>query len=515
MALRPYQQQAIEDLRSLFRKGLRRILYQLSTGGGKTHVFAEITRLAHEKKLRVWILVPRKKLLRQASKTLAEAGIPHGRINAAQKESRAFAVHAVSQPTLMRRIKSNKIKNWADIIVVDEAHLSLNQQIQIKEAAPENIIMIGVTGTPKETSGRGLSELYQDIILGPKHSELVELGYLSPFKYFCPPFDFKIKKRGDDYDPKTMEEILKSRQIYGKVINHYKELALGLRTLVFCPSVKNAEETAQRFRDHGYNFESLDGSMLESKIEMIIAALEEGKIDGITSCDLVTFGVDIKNLECVILLRKTMSLTQFFQMLGRLTRPALGKEYGIVLDHMGNFREHAVGTGETISEKFDVGWRKHFHGSEKNQRPKGEVVASLKLCNSCFMYYSGTGSCPHCGVGRDEKKPAGYEEIDGRLIEVKGPIKFFDREKIEQRQIQEKVDGLIQRLKIELTDAGLSELLKQAEERGWNAMKIYWELSAGMMAVNVPLLHSIQRLRRYKTGWIWMQTKTIEKRLGR
>lgn len=514
MALRPYQQQAIEDLRSLFRKGLRRILYQLSTGGGKTHVFAEITRLAHEKNLRVWILVPRKKLLRQASKTLTEGGIPHGRINAAQKESRAFAVHAVSQPTLMRRIKSNKIKNWPDIIVVDEAHLSLNQQIQIKEAAPENIIMIGVTGTPKETSGRGLSELYQDIILGPKHSELVGDGYLSPFKYFCPPFDFKIKKKGDDYDPKTMEDILESRQIYGKVINHYKELALGLRTLIFSPSVKNAEETAQRFRDHGYKFESLDGSMSEGKIEMIITALEEGGIDGICSCDLITFGVDIKYLECIILLRKTMSLTQYFQMLGRGTRP-LGKEFCIVLDHMGNFRDHAVGIGETISEKFDVDWRKHFYGGEKNQRPKGEVVASLKLCNSCFMYYSGAGSCPHCGVGRDEKKPAGYTEIDGRLIEVKGPIAFYDREVVERRQIQEKIDGLISRLKIELTDAGLAELLKQAEERGWNAMKIYWELSAGMLAVNVPLLHSIQRLRGYKTGWVWMQTKTIEKRLGR
>jgi superfamily II DNA or RNA helicase len=517
MALRPYQQKAIEDLREKFSEGKRRILYQLSTGGGKTHIFTEITRLAYEKNLRVWVLTPRKKLLRQSSNTLTKAKIPHGRINADCKESRAFRVHAVSQPTLMRRISANKIKNYPDIIVIDECHLSMNQQIKIKKSAPEGTYIVGVTGTPAETTGRGLHhpDLYEDIILGPKHSELVAKDYLAPFKYFCPPFDFKVNKKGDDYDPNTIEEILESRKIYGKVISHYRQLAVGKKTLIFCPSIKNSEETAQRFRDSGFKFEAINGTMPEKKIESIIAALESGVIDGISSCDLVTFGVDIVSLECIILLRKTMSITKFFQMIGRGTRPMDHKPYCIILDHTGNFREHANGEGETLSERFDVDWEAHFYGTGTNKKPKGEVVASLKLCQKCFMYYPGTGSCPHCGTGREAKKIK-YEEIDGRLIEIKGPIKLNEREPEERREIQDTIGAIKDRVQAgSILDQDVKKMLDIAKDIGRNFMWVYWTLSEGMSVVNIPVLHSIRRCAGYKHGWVYMQTKSIENRLGR
>ncbi|MCK4814820.1 hypothetical protein KA005_03545, partial [bacterium] len=367
----------------------------------------------------------------------------------------------------------------------------------------------------ERADGRGLCEAYEDIIYGPDFSDLIADGYLSQMQYFCPPFDFKVKKRGDDYDPKTIEEILESRKIYGKVIGHYRDNAIGKPTLVFCPSVKNSQETAQKFRDSGFNFESIDGTMTDNQLDTILTALEEKKIDGVTSCEIATYGLDIRSISNIIMLRKTMSRALFFQMLGRGTRPEIGKML-TVFDHVGNFRELATGEAgpdDPVEKCFDVEW--NFDGQEKNKKSKGEVVASLKLCPDCGLYNASSATiCRHCGEAKEQKKIR-YEEIDGRLIEVKGPIKFFDREASERRQIQEKVDGLIARLKIEMTDHGLAELLKQAEERGWNAMKIYWELSAGMMAVNVPLLHAICRIREYKRGWIWMQTNTIEKRLGR
>jgi superfamily II DNA or RNA helicase len=515
MALRPYQQQAITDLREKLGLWFKKIFYQLPTGAGKTVIFTEITRLAFAKDLRVWIIVPRRKLLRQASNHLRKIKIPHGVISAKSNESRAFKVHVVSLQTLTRRIANGKIKNWPDIMIFDEGHTNLDQQVKIQNLAPPTTIFIGVSATPERADGRGLCEAYEDIIYGPEFSYLVECGYLSRIRYFCPPFDFKVKKRGDDYDPKTIEEILESRKIYGRVIQHYRENAIGKPTLVFCPSVKNAEETAQRFRDSGFGFESIDGRMSDGKLETILGAFEAGKLDGITSCDIVTYGLDIPSISNIIMLRKTMSRALFFQIIGRGTRPEDGKVL-TVWDHVGNFRELATGTAaedDPVEKCFDVEW--NFNGLEKSKKKKGEVVASLKLCQKCYMYYSGTGSCPHCGTDREAKKIK-YEEIDGRLIEIKGPIKLNEREPEERREIQDTIGAIKDRVQAgSIIDDDVKKMLDIAKDIGWNFMWVYWTLSEGMSVVNIPVLHSMRRALGYKQGWVWMQQKTIENRLGR
>ena len=518
MALRPYQHQAITDLRGKLNLYFKKVFYQLATGAGKTVIFSEITRLAQIKNMRVWIIVPRRKLLRQASKHLTAIRIPHGVISAISKESRAYMVHVVSLQTLTRRIANNKIKNWPDIIIFDEGHTNLDQQVKIQNIAPTKTIFIGVSATPERADGRGLCEAYEDIVYGPDFSWLVEHDYLSRIHYFCPPFDFKVKKRGDDYDPKTIEEILASRQIYGKVISHYKDMPQG-QTLVFCPSVKNAETTAQRFRDSGFKFESIDGRMTDNQLDVHLNALEAGQLDGITSCDIVTYGLDISSISNIIMLRKTMSRALFFQIIGRGTRPETGKVL-TVNDHVGNFRELATGEAgpdDPVEKCFDVEW--NFDGLTKNKKAKGEVVASLKLCQNCYMYYCGP-SCPHCGVARDAKKPINYEEIDGRLIEVKGPIKLNDRPREDRREYQDKYNGLLDKIKDCEPDMSMDkyvrELIELAESAGYkNPMVIYWQISREMLSVNVPLLHSIRRVKSYKHGWLHMKTNEISDKLGR
>lgn len=518
MALRPYQQQAIEDLRAKLNLWFKRVFYQLATGAGKTVIFTEITRLANIKNLRVWIIVPRRKLLRQASNHLTRIKIPHGIISAKSNESRAFSVHVVSLQTLTRRIANGKIKNWPNICIFDEGHTNLDQQIRIQNIAPARTIYINVSATPERADGRGLCEANEDIIYGPEFSWLVEHDYLSRIQYFCPPFDFKVKKRGDDYDPKTIEEILESRQIYGKVIGHYRENAIGKPTLVFCPSVKNAETTAQRFRDSGFKFESIDGRMSDGKLDSILGAFEAGQLDGITSCEIITYGLDISSISNIIMLRKTMSRALFFQIIGRGTRPETGKIL-TVYDHVGNFRELATGEAgpdDPVEKCFDVDW--NFDGIEKSKKKKGEVVASLKLCNKCYMYYPGA-SCPHCGTARGVKEVK-YEEIEGRLIEMKGPIKLQDRPTEERREYQDKFGNLIDKIKGAETgdymDRYVKEILEMSEAAGFgNAMSVYWKVSGGMRVVNIPLLMSIRRCKDYKQGWIYMQKQAIEKKLGR
>jgi superfamily II DNA or RNA helicase len=514
MPLREYQSNLLQAVREKLIKH-DSVMMQLATGGGKTWIFSVMTALALEKDNPVWIVVPRNELLMQSSEQLASMRTPHGVISAKSNESRAFKVHVVSKDTLMRRIKAGKIKNWPKLIIIDEAHLALDQQLFIKENAPEGTKFIGVTATPERLDGRGLDDMYDDITYGPTYLEMVEMGYLSDVRYFSIPGitaqDFTSKDfSGTEVKQDVLDQILKKRQIYGNVINEYREKAHNKSCIVFCRSVKAAEETAQRFRDSGYNFESIDGKMTDRERKSLIGGLKTGQLHGLTSVDLICFGLDVPRVECIIKLRFTMSKSLDSQMNGRGSRPYIFddgtvKEYCIILDPVGCLAEH----GHPLE---DYEWK--FHGTDRRKKQKGVSVASLKICQECFLYFEGS-KCPHCGAIKGAKPTKRYEEIDGRLIEVKGPVKFFDREASERRQIQEKVDGLIAKLLIEMTDSGLAELLKQAEERGWNAMKIYWELSAGMMAVNVPLLHAIQRGKGYKPSWVWMYTKTIEKRLGR
>jgi hypothetical protein len=324
-----------------------------------------------------------------------------------------------------------------------------------------------------------------------------------------------IKKKGSDYDPASIEQLLASRHIYGSAISHYKEMGVGKPALIFCPSVKNSEETAQRFRDHGFKFESIDGRMTDKKLDTVLGALENGLIDGICSCDIATYGLNIVSVSYIGMLRKTMSRALYFQILGRGTRPDTGKTL-VVCDHVGNFRELATGerTDEDRLEKvFDVDW--NFCGVEKNKKAKGEVVASLKLCAECFLYYNGP-TCPHCGAGRNDKPTKPMQEIDGRLVEIKGPVKLQDRPAEDQREIQDQIGALMDEVRESGISAGpIGELLKIAEKIGRNPMWVYWRLSEGMLAVNEPLLAEIRRIKGYAHGWCFMQRKTIAKKLGR
>ncbi|HDY87744.1 MAG TPA: DEAD/DEAH box helicase, partial [bacterium] len=320
MQLRPYQSELIDDARQALRK-YKYVFISLSTGAGKTIIFSAMTTGAFKRQYRVWIIVPRNELLEQASDHLFRHRVPHGVINARSNESRAYLVHLVSKDTLTRRW--DKIKNWPDLIIVDEGHLNYKFQMDLKERIPDKTIMIGFSATPERLSGEGLSDIYDTIIYGPSQVDLIELGFLTKIKYFSPPLIGleDIHRKGIDYNPDELEELFKKRAVYGKAINHYREHGIGKAAMVFCRSVKASEETARQFRNAGYRFESVDGKMAKGRRKAILDGLRTGIIDGICSCELTIYGIDIPRIECIIMLRPTLSRTYFMQMIGRGLRP--------------------------------------------------------------------------------------------------------------------------------------------------------------------------------------------------
>jgi superfamily II DNA or RNA helicase len=514
MPLRTYQQDQVNGARRVLNRN-RSVLLQLATGGGKTHEFSDITARTTANGHRTWIVVPRNELLRQASDHLSKYNVPHGLISASSQESRAYKVHVVSKDTLIRRYE--KIKNWPDLLIMDEAHLYLDRQIEIASHLPERSKIIGVTATPERLDGRGLSTesggMYDDIVYGPTIAELVEMDYLSNMRYFCPPGAEEIKelhRRGTEYNPDELEALLQRRKIYGGAIQHYREHAHNKAALVFCRSVKAAAETAQRFNDAGYKFENIDGKMSYSRRKGLIDGLRTGDIQGLTSCELITYGLDVPRVECIIMLRPTLSRTLYFQMIGRGLRPSPGKDACVILDHVGNLQEH----GHPL-EPYE--WQ--FHGREKRTGSQGVSASTLRLCGACFLYFEGD-TCPNCGGARKVKKRADMEEIDGRLVEVPGPVDLRSRPVEEQREYEDKVNALVEACQLKpdgeglykIDESAVSELLMIAEGFGHQPMWVYHRVSEGQMAVNVPLLHAIAKVKGYEPGWVWHKKKELRGR---
>ncbi|MEE9499614.1 MAG: DEAD/DEAH box helicase [Nitrospinaceae bacterium] len=509
MTLRPYQSDLIINVRHEIARHAN-VMMQLPTAGGKTRIFSEMTRLATDKKNKVWIMVPRNELLRQSSRQLSALGIHHGMISAKSRESRAFNVHVVSKDTLLRRIKAGKIKRWPKLIIVDEAHLSIDQQLFIRQNAPPETRFIGVTATPERLDGRGLNELYGAIVYGPTIKDLIELHFLSQMKYFrIPGWDGSALAgkdfTGTDVKADVLDSIMKARHIYGNAITHYRREANGKPCIVFCRSVKIAEETAQRFRNAGYRFESIDGKMSDKTREALIDGIREGRLQGLTSCELITYGLDVPRVECIIMLRPTLSRTLFYQMIGRGLRPSPGKRACVILDHVGNFQEF----GHPL---WEYNWK--FDGVEKRKRNKEDDQTSLKLCEKCFMYFEET-ICPNCGTERSGKSQQEEMEVDGNLVEVSHPVKMYDRPPEKRQELQDKIGELIEQARQSLSPGPIGELLQIAADLGNKPIWVYWLLSGGMKAINVPLLSEIRRQKEFKPGWFYHQKKKIESRLGR
>lgn len=517
--LRPYQKDIIEALRVEYRTH-NKVFLQLATGGGKTVIISQITKTMFSKNMRIWFIVPRNELLQQAQSHFYRWDIPHSTISAGRQESRAFKVHIISKDTLIRRIKSGKIKNWPDFCIFDEGHVAIDQQKLIMNNAPEGTKFLAVSGTPERTDGRGLSDLYQSIVYGPDYKELIETGYLSEFRYFCPPIEGleKLHIKGSDYDAKELEAFFKRRAIYGKAISHYKQYANKEPCIVFCRNIKLAEETAHNFRQAGFNFESIDGTMAKGRRKEILQALESGIIDGITSVDLVIYGLDIPRINCIIMLRPTISRAVFFQMIGRALRPVKGKT-AIVLDHVGNFHEHVdrdrIDATGNIYDGFCVEW--NFFGKEKRKRRK-KKIDDLIFCKTCYMYFTGK-YCPTCGPVAGKRRPKSMKEIEGELQEQVGPVPISDRPYEEKKEFHDRISTAKQTYYDSVTNgkidySAIQEMVDIQESCGYAIMWIYHQLNNLEKMANVPLLYAIAKVKNYKKGWVYMKRKEIQEKIA-
>lgn len=427
--LRGYQAKAVNDIRLSFRAKNRGVLFVLPTGGGKTFTFSYVAQGATQKGNKTLILVHRKELLMQASMSLAKMGLHHcliaqsGHIREIMHQhleelgryyvNQTAKIAIASVGTLVNRLSAT----WQpDLIIPDEAHHCQKDNTWGKILGfYDNARILGVTATPIRSDGKGLGVehggLFNDMVVGPSMSELIGLGYLLPSTVYAPPTALDltgVRKGKGDFIQKELNDAVDKPVITGSAVQHYGKLCPGLPAIAFCVSVAHAEHVAADFRSAGWRFQSIDGSMHDAQRRALIQGLATGRLDGLTSCDIVSEGTDIPVVGCGILLRPTQSTGLYMQQVGRILRPFDGQDRAYVLDHVGNCARHGL-------PEEDREWS--LSGEVKRAAKKNEPSIRVMQCENCYVAFPPAPCCPNCGTAV-ELKGRNVDEVDGELVEV-------------------------------------------------------------------------------------------------
>ena len=427
MQLRPYQQQAITDLRLAYRGGARAPLLVAATGAGKTIILAAITQAVAARGRRVLILVHRRELIRQASAKLTQAGVNHG-IIAAGFEPSDHPVQVASVQTLARRLER---QHWQpDLIVIDEAHHAIsNSWTNVISHWPDSLLL-GVTATPVRQDGRGLGAMFDRLVLGPSTAELVATGYLTPVKIYAPPqvADLTgIRTRAGDYANDQAAAAMTRPTVTGDAITHYQRIAAARPAIAFCCNVNHATTVSDAFNAAGISAATLLGNTTDR--DALIARFAAGELQVLVTVDVVSEGFDCPGAAVAILLRPTQSEGLYLQQIGRVLRPAPGKAAAIILDHVGNVHRHGWPDDHRDWSLAD---------RERRAGSAGPPPPSVRTCPECFAAFKPALICPSCGA---------YCAPPARVIRQQdGDLQELKREAVQQRATERKKAHTLQQL---------------------------------------------------------------------
>ena len=352
----------ISNLKKILEAGEDRALLISATGTGKTYASAFAMRELGFK--RVLFLVHRGQLARQTKRSYEKVfanSVSMGLVGAGYHEYNADYVFATVQ-TLNRDEHLLQYKKDAfDCIVLDEAHhvpADTYQKI-MKHFTPK--LWLGMTATPDKrddnVEGRNVYELFNyQIAYEIRLQQAMEEKLLCPFHYFGITDLSIIGDSGDsdrDFSMLTSDERVKHIITQADYYGYSGEKVKGL---IFCSSIKETEELSAKFNQmrnpstgHYFRTIALNGSASESERQNSFERLamneddatsENQPLDYIFSVEILNEGVDIVEVNQVIMLRPTQSPIVFIQQLGRGLRKANGKEYVVILDFIGNYNNN-------------------------------------------------------------------------------------------------------------------------------------------------------------------------------
>jgi DNA repair protein RadD len=382
MINRHYQSRALDEVRGHWSRGVRRVLLSMPTGAGKTHVFCQLCDPG------TIVCVRGVKLIAQASARLSAMGVEHGILQGANTRDTQAPVVVASIDTLARR--SVDLSRFHTLII-DEAHLTEGKAYERVLSQWQGRVL-AVTATPWLERGMGH---VSDVCVEPiTMRDLTAEGSLVPLRYFAvsAPDLRGVTRRAGEFDADESQERV---ALAGCPVDKYREHGEGRQAIVFVSTLAYGAKVASKY---GEGACLVHGEMPDDEREAVFARFHAGELRWLVSVGVLTTGVDLPPVSCLVMARPTMSEILWVQMLGRGTRLAPGKTDCLVLDLAGN----------TLRLGFACDPRP-VRLERLEKRPKklvGESVA-LKTCKHCYAVVpSAAQECPACRQAFEVKRTA-------------------------------------------------------------------------------------------------------------
>ncbi|MFE4052351.1 DUF3427 domain-containing protein [Streptomyces sp. YIM B13518] len=350
----PYQRDMLERLnveREVHDR--HRNLLVAATGTGKTVMAAldyKQLRERHDRDLRLLFIAHRKEILQQSLRTyqdiLLDADFGES-LHSGEIPERWTHVFASVQ-SLNARALDRLAPDHFDVIVIDEFHHGTSPTYRKVVDHFKPMELLGLTATPERMDGKNIQDEFFDgrIAAEMRLWEALDNKLLCPFHYFGISDTTDLSavewKRGA-YDMSSLSNVLTGNKVRaGLVVKAVKEKVADpsrMRALGFCVSVAHAHFMAESFRSAGFNAVAVSGETPADQRRQALADLRSGALQVVFSVDLFNEGVDVPDVDTLLLLRPTSSATVFLQQLGRGLRRSDNKAVLTVLDFIGQHRK--------------------------------------------------------------------------------------------------------------------------------------------------------------------------------
>lgn len=370
----------------------------LPTGSGKSHVVAAFTKQAVTEwpETRVLMLTHQKELIEQNHAKLLEhwPGAPVGIYSAGI--GRKQLGHPITFAGIQSIHRRAATLGHVDLILIDECHLLSNEQAGtyrrfISELTAINPMLrvIGLTATPYRLGQGFLTEgkdaLFSDILSPVTIEELVHRGFLAPLrsKHTESALDVsKVAKRGGEYIAGLLEQAVNTDDAVQAAVLETLARAAHCRSILwFCSGVAHARAVAAALIERGESAACVTGDTSKAERARLLSDFQAGRLRHLTNANVLTTGFDAPNIDCIVMLRPTMSPGLYVQMVGRGMRLKAHTDHCMVLDFAGVVAQHGPITCVEPPSK----------------KGKGDGEPPTKTCPACKEIVAASAKRCECG----------------------------------------------------------------------------------------------------------------------
>lgn len=336
------QAEALRSLKAIRDKTKDKALIISATGTGKTILCALDVREVNPNKF--LFIVHNEGILNRAKeefkkvlpiKNDSDFGLLTGKHRDVDAKYLFATIQTLSRDDNFKQFDENEF----DYIVFDEAHRSAASTYQRVFNYFKPKFMLGMTATPERSDELSIFELFDyNIAYEIRLQAALESDILCPFHYFGVT---DYVHQGIKEDDVTKLRYLTSDERVNYIIqktDYYGYSGEILQGLIFVSSKKEAYDLADKLSSKGIKSVALTGDDSVNYRQIVIEKLKEGKINYIITVDLFNEGIDIPEVNQVVMLRPTESSIIFIQQLGRGLRKSANKEYVTVIDFIGNYK---------------------------------------------------------------------------------------------------------------------------------------------------------------------------------